>query len=289
MQEFIENIHIESTTEFAESGFAIRVDHAALGSSLEPLKDDGTLCAAHESSLRDLDKEAYYHARGQLICWLQDNASVSVAVNGAADFFVIDIPVDADVEAIRALIEAEQLRIGGSRACPLFGGGHSIRVYRNGVEIRELTRKATAPAGDQRTLCEEALRLDDLHGVWHRVNFDDGVDIQLAAAVGRRLCMRDDDGCHLVDLRRANGGGYRVIWHDISGAYQEAEYLPSVDEDARLFAWAMKNPVAAVISAIEEKLASRKPPEASQNFRRLENIGEYGTPGGNGSNRSSRK
>lgn len=78
--------------------------------------------------------------------------TISVDVNGTADFFVLTVPAGADADVIREAIEAENRQVGGSDEAPLFVEadgeirqfiGNDITVTRNGVEVTELRSKAS--------------------------------------------------------------------------------------------------------------------------------------------------
>jgi hypothetical protein len=120
--------------------------------TLEFLDDDGTLCAAHDSNLHNyLDVDTANEVREQLNAWLAENATVSVAINGVDNFFVINVPADADEDAIREAIEVENRKIGGSGAEPVFVEadgevlqfiGKDVVVTKNGFEVSELRARA---------------------------------------------------------------------------------------------------------------------------------------------------
>jgi len=120
--------------------------------TLEFLDDDGTLCAAHDSNLHNyMDVDTANEVREQLKSWLADNATVSVAVNGVEDFFVINVPADADEDVIREAIEVENRKVGGSDAEPVFVEadsnvrefvGKDVIVTKNGFEVSELRARA---------------------------------------------------------------------------------------------------------------------------------------------------
>jgi uncharacterized protein YfdQ (DUF2303 family) len=120
--------------------------------TLEFLDADHTLCAAHDSNLHNyLDVDTANEVREQLKSWLADNATVSVAVNGVEDFFVINVPANADEDAIREAIETENKAVGGSDAEPVFVEadsnvrqfvGKDVIVTKNGFEITDLRARA---------------------------------------------------------------------------------------------------------------------------------------------------
>jgi hypothetical protein len=143
------NIHGKFDTEQNAQVLTFDLDGSE---TLEFLDEDGTLCAAHDSNLHNyLDVDTANEVREQLNAWLADNATVCVAVNGVDDFVVINVPADADENAIREAIEVENRKIGGSDAEPVFieaDGeilqfvGKAVVVTRNGFEVSELRARA---------------------------------------------------------------------------------------------------------------------------------------------------
>lgn len=140
----ITNIEAKFSTEFSIPVIAFDHDGAV---TFECLDDDGTLCATHASNLHNyLDVDTANEVRERLREWLSSNATISVAVNGVEDFFVLEVPADADEDGIAEAIEAESKSIGGSDSKPVFSGWNSVRVSRNGVEIGELHQDETPRA-----------------------------------------------------------------------------------------------------------------------------------------------
>lgn len=145
----ISNIHGKFDTDHNTQVLAFDLNGSE---TLEFLDEDGTLCAAHDSNLHNyLDVDTATEAREQLNAWLAENATVSVAVNGVDDFFVINVPADADEDAIREAIETENKAVGGSDAEPVFVEadsnvrqfvGKDIVVTKNGFEVTELRARA---------------------------------------------------------------------------------------------------------------------------------------------------
>ena len=146
MNTLLKNVEVKIDTDFNTAARVIAFDIIGSGPSLEWIDDGDTLCSVSDSNLHSyLPQEVADDIREQLKAWLETNATVSVAVNGCDDFFVLTVPADADNAAIVEVIEAESLRIGlDPEESVIFRDINAVRVYRNGVEITELAQQATA-------------------------------------------------------------------------------------------------------------------------------------------------
>ena len=145
MTALLNNTRVEMNTDYAnderDGALTIAFDHAGRGEVIEWLDEDGSLCSDWDSNLRDEYEEAEFDdVRSQLQTWLAAYATVSVAMNRSADFYVLTVSADTDSAAI---VEAECLSIG-SVDDSVWDGVNGVRVYRNGIEVPELAQEARA-------------------------------------------------------------------------------------------------------------------------------------------------